>query len=69
MKLENEGKASSKATHWEKTLVENEYMVAAMLAHNDVYSNFTFALLEDSGWYLPSYRNTDPMVWGKNQGC
>ena len=36
------------------------------------YSTFTFALLEDSGWYKiepEDYDWTHPMNWGKDEGC
>lgn len=39
------------------------------MSHDAIYSNFTFALLEDSGWYKPTYKNVDAADWGKNKGC
>lgn len=69
MKLENQGGRGSVGSHWEKVMIENEYMTADTVKHDAIYSNFTFALLEDSGWYLPTYKNVDPAEWGKNKGC
>lgn len=67
MRLENaKGSAGS---HWEKTVIENEFMVGIMSLHDAIYSNFTFSLLEDSGWYKPLYKNVDVVDWGKNKGC
>lgn len=44
-------------------------MTPSVIAHDALYSNFTLALLEDSGWYKPTYKNVDPVIWGKNKGC
>ncbi len=33
------------------------------------YTQFSLALLEGSGWYLPDYSYAEPMTWGKNKGC
>jgi len=32
-------------------------------------SEFTLAVLEDSGWYVVNYSQADNITWGKNQGC
>lgn len=29
------------------------------------YTSFTFALLEDSGWYEPVYDKLDKSLWGR----
>ena len=34
-----------------------------------VISEFTLALLEDSGWYKANYYTGGLMRYGKNQGC
>ncbi len=34
-----------------------------------VVSEFTLALLEGSGWYQVNYSMTEPLTWGKGQGC
>lgn len=36
---------------------------------NPVFSGLTLALLEDSGWYHVNYSASDPLVWGRGQGC
>lgn len=32
-------------------------------------TQFSLALLEGSGWYMPDYSYAEPMTWGKNKGC
>lgn len=66
MKLENQGGSGSAGSHWEKVMIENEYMTAATIKHDAIYSNFTFTLLEDSGWYKSTSIDADPAEWGKN---
>jgi len=34
-----------------------------------VWSKFTEALFEDSGWYKALYSYSKPLYWGKDQGC
>lgn len=34
-----------------------------------IVSIFTWALLEDSGWYIPNYEFMDDIQWGKGKGC
>jgi len=33
------------------------------------FSKFTFALIEDSGWYKVDYSMADDLTWGKGSGC
>ena len=33
------------------------------------FSKFTFALIEDSGWYKVDYSMADDLTWGKDGGC
>lgn len=69
MQLEEYGGTGSAGSHWERVILENEYMTASAISHDAVYSKFTFALLEDSGWYQPSYESVDEIDWGKGRGC
>ena len=36
---------------------------------NPIYSRITFALMEDTGWYLPNYDMADNFKWGRNLSC
>ena len=42
-------------THWEKRVYQNEAMTGTVHTQYPVYSRITFALMEDTGWYLPDY--------------
>ena len=53
--LEDQGGDGTAFTHWEKRIFQNEAMTGTVHTENPVYSRLTFALLEDSGWYLPNY--------------
>lgn len=39
-------------------------MTASAIPLDASYSKFTFALLEDTGYYKPIYDNLDEMNWG-----
>lgn len=67
--MENEGGSGSAGSHWERAVIENEYMTATAISHDAVITDFTFALLEDSGWYEKSAIKTDKIDWGKGKGC
>lgn len=41
-------------------------MSARAVSGDGAYSAFTFALLEDSGWYKAVHENADDLQWGKN---
>lgn len=69
MQLENNGAGGSVGSHWEKTLLYDEYMNPQMLDTKAYYSKFTFALLEDSGWYEVNYDAVETPYWGRGQGC
>lgn len=44
-------------------------MLAASVDHEVIFSKFTLALFEDSGWYQVNYDFADPAYWGKDKGC
>lgn len=66
--LENEGGVISRGSHWEKSVFGNELMTASH-AETLILSEFTLAILEDSGWYKVDYSFAGNMTWGKNKGC
>jgi len=68
--LENYGGASTAGSHWEKRLFKTEYMTgSSSKTFQSVYSAFTLALLQDSGWYIVSWDNAGELVWGRGKGC
>lgn len=52
--MEDEGGSGSKGSHWERTVLGNEGMTASSMA-GSVFSPFTFAAFETSGWYKVDY--------------
>lgn len=52
--LEDNGGPSTAGSHWERTTFGNEAMTGSDFP-GEVFSLFTFKLLEGSGWYLPNY--------------
>lgn len=68
MELENDGGSGSLGSHWEKVILYNE-MMTAVSAKNTVISEFTLAILQDSGWYKVNFDMAHPISWGKGKGC
>ena len=56
-------------SHWEARILLGEYMNSEFYTPEQVVSEFTLALLEDSGWYKANYYTGGLMRFGKNQGC
>ena len=67
MELEDqEGRTNS---HWEARTLLGEYMNSDHYFLEQSISEFTLALLEDSGWYKANYYTGGLMRYGKNKGC
>ena len=66
--IENQGRAGTRWTHWEKRVFQNEAMTGTY-TQNPVFSRITLALMEDTGWYKVNYRMADDLDWGRNLGC
>eukprot|EP01124_Arcella_intermedia_P002639 TRINITY_DN11441_c0_g1_i1.p1 TRINITY_DN11441_c0_g1~~TRINITY_DN11441_c0_g1_i1.p1 ORF type:complete len:699 (-),score=100.41 TRINITY_DN11441_c0_g1_i1:18-2114(-) len=71
--LEDGGGAGTAYSHWEQRVFRNEYMTGTSTPF-PAYSNITFSLFKDMGWYDVQHNNTytqnlDPFLWGKNMGC
>ena len=64
-----QGGDGTELTHWEKRVFQNEAMTGTVHTNDPLYSRLTFALMEDTGWYLPDYSQAEPMTWGLNAGC
>lgn len=57
------------ASHWEKKIIGNEFMIASNKKGSFV-SRFTLALLNSTGWYPEvDYSYAEPSTWGLNKGC
>lgn len=71
MQLENNGPdGSSLGSHWEKSILQNDFMTASLSDFDRMYTRFTLAFLKDSNWYdyvnLSMSENTP---WGEFKGC
>ena len=56
-------------SHWEGRVLLGEYMNSEIYTPEQVISEFTLALLEDSGWYKANYYTGGLMRYGKHKGC
>ena len=69
VEVENQGTGGSAGSHWEGRILLGEYMTAENYEDEVVISEFTLALLEDSGWFKANYYTGGLMRFGKNKGC
>lgn len=71
--LEDTGGQGTVGSHFKATTFMNEIMTGsdAFLSFADqaIISQFTYALLEDTGWYKVAWETVHPLLWGKNSGC
>ncbi|EFC37610.1 predicted protein [Naegleria gruberi] len=66
--MEEYGGSGSAVSHWEKSIMKNELMVASVSGEL-VLSSFTIAYFEDSGWYRGNFSHAQRLTWGKDMGC
>ena len=67
--VELEDQHNLKWSHWEARILLGEYMTSSPYTPEQVISEFTLGLLEDSGWYKVKYYTGGLMKFGKNKGC
>ena len=67
--VELENQPDLTMAHWEARILLGEYMTSSPYTPDQVISEFTLSLLEDSGWYKPNYYTGGLMRFGKNKGC
>jgi hypothetical protein len=73
--IENEGGPGSASSHFDLRVLLNEMMTpidTSTIGYPAVLSNFTLAVLEDSGWYTVDYAaaDSDPALeFGRGLGC
>eukprot|EP01084_Bolivina_argentea_P279140 477178_1 len=56
-------------SHWHEKYVHAENMNPKSFSDLTYYTEFTLALMEDSGWYLPKFEYAEPFAFGKDAGC
>ena len=69
VELENQENGVNPSSHWEARILLGEYMNLEQYNPEVVMSDFTLALLEDSGWYKVNYFTGGLMRFGKKRGC
>ena len=69
IELDNMGENGTYLSHWKSKILLGEYMNGNIYTEEQVISEFTLALLEDSGYYKPYYYTGGLMRYGKNKGC
>ena len=67
--IELEDQEQKISSHWDARILLGEYMNKELYYPEVVMSDFTLALLEDSGWYKVNYFTGGLMRFGKNKGC
>lgn len=67
--LESSFSEKSTSLHWEKRIMNNDFMVADSNINYVTYSDISLSLFEDSGWYQVDYSYSDTIVWGYHKGC
>ena len=55
------GPLEANSDHWDERLMETENLGPLLLDAEQYVSIFTFALMEDSGWYFVDYEYAKPL--------
>jgi len=66
--MENTGSSGTAGCHFERRQFAFEAMTSGLIIQMQ-FSQFTLALLESTGWYVPDYSWADPYFWGQGEGC
>jgi hypothetical protein len=66
--LEYNGGPGTAGAHWSKRIMNTDYMIGDSYGEN-LISDLTLAMFEDSGWYQTDYKLANLFLWGKKQGC
>ena len=69
VELEESGGSGTVGSHWEARILLGEYMNGVIYPEEQVISEFTLALLEDTGYYKANYYTGGLMRYGKEKGC
>ena len=69
VELEEYGGTGTAGSHWEARILLGDYMNGVVYPEEQVISEFTLALLEDTGYYKANYYTGGLMRYGKNKGC
>jgi len=68
VEIEDQGGEGTAGSHWESRVMLGDFMIGETFSEN-VISEITLALFEDSGWYKTNYFTGGLFRYGKNKGC
>lgn len=66
--MENDGGSGNAEVHFERKIFLYETMCSGGIYGRRV-SEFSLAMLEGSGWYVPDYSYAEPFFFGQGEGC
>lgn len=66
--LEYNGGPGTAGAHWSKKIMNTDYMIGDSYGEN-LISDITLALFEDSGWYAVDFNMSNLFLWGHKKGC
>jgi leishmanolysin len=66
--MENSGGSTTASAHFERKYFVYDAMSSGSIIGRRI-TEFTLALLEGSGWYIPDYNYAEPYFFGQGQGC
>ena len=69
VELEEFGGEGTVGSHWDARILLGDYMNGIAYPEEEVISEITLALLEDTGFYQPYYYTGGLMRYGKGKGC
>eukprot|EP00484_Ammonia_sp_Unknown_P016949 CAMPEP_0197044084 /NCGR_PEP_ID=MMETSP1384-20130603/20219_1 /TAXON_ID=29189 /ORGANISM="Ammonia sp." /LENGTH=806 /DNA_ID=CAMNT_0042475481 /DNA_START=68 /DNA_END=2488 /DNA_ORIENTATION=+ len=67
--LEDTGNAGSAGAHWDEKYAMSSLMGSTIWGGLQYMTQFTMALMADSGWYYVDYSFIEPYHFAKNAGC
>ena len=57
-------------SHWEKSILFNDFMVADAVHADSLYTQFSLAFLKDTNWYAHvDMKQGENSPWGEGKGC
>lgn len=68
VEIEDQGGSGTAGSHWESRVMLGDFMIGESYPEN-VISEISLALFEDSGWYKVNYYTGGLFRYGKNKGC
>eukprot|EP01084_Bolivina_argentea_P263912 446870_1 len=67
--LEDTGSGGSAGAHWDEHYTMSALMGSTIWGGLQYFTDLSFSLMEDSGWYYVNYSYSEPFYYGKDAGC